>query len=225
MPHKTTRSSKNNHNKKQTLFFWTLPLCLLLSTAQVQAIKMGQAISTTQFFLCGRRHFTAPGHARRAKKCTAPVQNSPAARVGQEGADGADLTDKVVVIAGANGGLGKELAMRAAAKGATLCMICRSQERAKAARQDISKATQACPDKIQILQANVGELSQVRSAVKELQAKESKVDCLVCNAGASLNKRTETSEGHEVTFASHLLGGSHLLSQLSVPQLKTAEKG
>ena len=48
------------------------------------------------------------------------------------------------------------------------------------------------------------------------------MDCLVCNAGALLNKRTETSEGIEVTFASHLLGGSYLLSQLLVPQLKAS---
>jgi dehydrogenase/reductase SDR family member 12 len=63
-------------------------------------------------------------------------------------------------------------------------------------------------------------LEQVRKVVAELQAKEEKVDVLVCNAGVLLNERTETKEGLEATFASHLLGGSYLLSQLLIPQLK-----
>lgn len=58
-----------------------------------------------------------------------------------------------------------------------------------------------------------------------MQAAEKKVDCLVCNAGALMNERKETSEGYEVTFASHFLGGSYLLSKLLLPQLKAAEQG
>jgi len=34
--------------------------------------------------------------------------------------------------------------------------------------------------------------------VEEFQSKEEKLDCLVCNAGALLNQRTETSEGNEI---------------------------
>eukprot|EP00978_Attheya_sp_CCMP212_P023926 scaffold74257_cov42-Attheya_sp.AAC.3 len=53
---------------------------------------------------------------------------------------------------------------------------------------------------------------------------EDRVDCLVCNAGALLNDRTETKEGTEVTIATHLLGGTYLLSSLLMPQLKKAGK-
>jgi dehydrogenase/reductase SDR family protein 12 len=132
------------------------------------------------------------------------------------------MDGKVVVISGANSGLGKELATYAAAKGAKLYMICRSKERAEEARTEILKATEAKQDNVKVLLANVGELAQVRKAVQDLQSQEKQVDCLVCNAGALLSKRTETSEGNEVTFASHLLGGSYLLSQLLLPQLKAA---
>ena len=116
--------------------------------------------------------------------------------------------------------MGKELATYAAAKGANLYMICRSKDRAEQARKDILEATSASESNVKILLANVGELKDVREAVKNLQSQEDKVDCVVCNAGALLSKRTETSEGNEVTFAAHLLGGSYLLSQLLVPQLK-----
>jgi dehydrogenase/reductase SDR family protein 12 len=65
-------------------------------------------------------------------------------------------------------------------------------------------------------------MSEIRKVVSELQGKEEKVDVLVCNAGVLLNDRKESSEGLEITFASHLLGGSYLLSQLLLPQLKAA---
>jgi dehydrogenase/reductase SDR family protein 12 len=64
----------------------------------------------------------------------------------------------------------------------------------------------------------------VRQLVKELQNMEDRVDCLVCNAGALLNDRKETKEGNEVTIATHLLGGTYLLSSLLMPQLKKSGK-
>ena len=97
-------------------------------------------------------------------------------------------------------------------------MVCRSAERGESARQEIAKLTNN--DKIKLVLADVGELNQVRKAAKELQEAEPKIDCLVCNAGVLLNDRQETSEGNEATFASHFLGGSFLLSQLLLPQLK-----
>lgn len=124
--------------------------------------------------------------------------------------------------AGANSGIGKELAKYAAAKNANLYMLCRSKDRAEKARAEIIEETKAKEANVKILLADVGELSQVRSAVKELQAKEDRVDVLVCNAGVLLNDRKETSQGIEVTFAAHFLGGSYLLSNLLLPQLKAA---
>jgi dehydrogenase/reductase SDR family protein 12 len=96
-------------------------------------------------------------------------------------------------------------------------------ERAEKAKKDIVEATSN--DQVSILLADMAELSQVRKIVSDLQEKESQVDVLVCNAGALFNERRESSEGREITFASHLLGGSYLLSKLLVPQLKAAKEG
>lgn len=65
-------------------------------------------------------------------------------------------------------------------------------------------------------------LSGVKDIVQQFEGKEKKVDCLVCNAGILLNERVETTEGHETTFACHLLCGSYYLSSLLKPQLKAA---
>jgi dehydrogenase/reductase SDR family protein 12 len=184
---------------------------------------MGQVISTSQWYVYGKRNFTQLGYIRHANAYTEPVQKNNLIRVGQEGADGVDLEGKVIVVTGANSGMGKAVSTYAAAKGAKLYMVCRSEERAKIARDEIVKATSN--EDVKIILADVGELSQVRKAAEEVQAAENKVDCLVCNAGALSNERKETSDGYEVTFASHFLGGSYLLSKLLLPQLKAADEG
>ena len=126
--------------------------------------------------------------------------------------------------------MGKQIATYAAAKGARLYMLCRSQQRAEQAKQDIieeikqagSNESSSFTPTVEIIVVDVSELDQVRAAAQSLQAKEPKVDVIVCNAGVLLNDRAETSQGLEVTFASHLLGGSYLLPQLLLPQLIAA---
>jgi len=183
--------------------------------------KMGAAISATQFYLYGRKNFTQTGYIKHLAKYKHPVQTSPVIRLGQEGADGVDLSDKVVIVTGANSGIGKDLATYAAAKGAKLYMFCRSKDRAEKARKDIVDATSS--NSVDIILVDLGEMESVRKAVQELQEKENKVDVLVCNGGVLLNEKQTTNEGNEVTFASHLMAGSYLLSQLLIPQFHAAE--
>jgi len=182
---------------------------------------MGAAISATQFYLYGRKNFTQTGYAKHLAKYTMPVQNSPTIGIGSEGADGVNLAEKVVVITGANSGIGKVIATYAAAKDAKVYMFCRSKDRAETARKEIVEATKN--DSVEVVLIDLGELASVRKAVQELQTKEKKVDVLVCNGGVLLNEKQTTKEGNEVTFASHLLGGSYLLSQLLLPQFNAAE--
>jgi dehydrogenase/reductase SDR family protein 12 len=142
-------------------------------------------------------------------------------KLGEEGADPVDLRDRVVVVTGANSGLGKQVATYVAAKGAKLYMVCRSPDKAQAAQQEIQNLTHN--PNIQIVLADVAEKAQVRKAAQEIQAKESQIHCLVCNAGVLLNEQKNSSEGIEMTFASHLLGGTYLLTELLMPQLQAAE--
>lgn len=178
---------------------------------------MGQAISSSQFFLYGKRHFTETGYLRNVQKYTEPVQKAAAV---VDMSDGVDLSGRVIVVTGANSGVGKEIATYCAAHGAKkVYMMCRSKDKANAAREEILQATTqqkkdndndktnttTTTTNIDIILADVGELAQVRRAVLELQGKESKIDAIVCNAGVLLNEKKETSEGNEVTLASHLL--------------------
>lgn len=162
------------------------------------------------------------GYERHIKAYTSPVQTSPNLKIGQDGADGVDLTGKVVVITGANSGLGQQVATYVAAKGAKLYMLCRSEQKAQAARTEIMSAARVTDESlVQIVQVDVGELDQVRTAAATLREKESSIHCLVCNAGVLLNDQVNTKhDGLESTFASHLLGGTYLLTTLLLPQLQ-----
>lgn len=183
---------------------------------------MGATLSTSQWYFHGRKSFTKTGYLKHIQSYKQPVQSSATITRGADGADGVDMEGQVVIVTGANSGIGKEIATYAAAKGATLYLFCRSSERAEQARKDIVAATQN--SKVFVVLADVTELSQIKAAAAQVQAKETKVDCIVCNAGVLLTDRTENSQGIEATFASHLLGGSFLLPRLLLPQLQKSQQ-
>lgn len=202
------------------IFLSSLQIISTINFSTVRQI-MGQSISSTQFFIYGKRHFTQTGYEKHVKKYLDPVQKSASIKPNEAGADGVALTGKVIVITGANSGIGKEMAIYAAAKGAKLYMLCRSKDRAEKARDEIIKITSN--ENVEIVLADLAEMAQVRQAAESLSSKESKIDVLVCNGGVLLNERKESSEGYELTFASHLLGGSFLLANLLIPKLKAAD--
>jgi dehydrogenase/reductase SDR family member 12 len=202
------------------IYVTLLPIATCIKFSTIQRI-MGQSISSTQFFIYGKRNFTQTGYENHIKKYVDLVQKSASIGRNVPGSDGVDMTGKVVVITGANSGIGKELAIYAATKGAKLYMLCRSKERAEKARDEIIKLTSN--DQVEIVLADLAEMAQVRKAAESLSSKESKIDVLVCNGGVLLNDREESSEGYEMTFASHLLGGSYLLSTLLIPKFKASE--
>lgn len=178
---------------------------------------MGNTVATAQFFFHGRRHYTQTGYRNAVSRYTSPVQTRSSIGLGSPDADGTDMTDRVVVITGANSGIGKELATYSAAKGARVYMICRNETRARVAAEEIITATNN--RNVHAIVADVGEMTQVRRAVEELRALEERVDCLVCNAGALQHDYAETDDGVELHFACHLAVGSYMLSHLLLPQL------
>jgi dehydrogenase/reductase SDR family protein 12 len=182
-------------------------------------MKMGflqQGIATTQFFLFGKKHCTKTGYLNHIKHYQDPVQ--PATIVDAGLSDGIDLTGKTFLITGANQGVGKEIATYAAAKNAHVYMLCRNAERAAAAQKEIRATTNN--DKVDVLLGDVSEPEHIDRVVKEFGG--TKLDCLVCNAGALFNDKRVNSQGKEITLMSHLVCGSYQLTKLLLPKLKKA---
>lgn len=178
-----------------------------------------QGIATTQFFLFGKKNCTQTGYLKHVRQYKDPVQHAAIVDSNaNSSADGVDLTGKTFLITGANQGIGKEIATYAAAKNAKVYILCRNEERAKDAQKDIQDKTNN--KNVTVLLADVSEPSHIQRVVKEFTAKEDKLDCLVCNAGALFNDRRVNSNNQEVTLMSHLVCGSYQLTKLLLPSLK-----
>ena len=115
-----------------------------------------------------------------------------------------DLTGKVVVITGANSGLGFECSKTFAQKGATTVMTARSIKKGENARADILKAH---PDAdVDLMQLDVGDLSSVRDFVAAFKVKYDRLDILLNNAGVMAIPRQETADGFEMQLGVNHLG-------------------
>lgn len=176
--------------------------------------KFGQFAATSQFYLHGRKHFTRTGWQKHQARYEKPDFLSREL----------DMSGKVFMITGANSGVGREVAQFLAGKRATIYMVCRNLQRAEAARDEISAAANS--NKVYVIQADVSLEADVRRCWREFAEREGggvaepRLDGLVCNAGALANTKTLTTEGVELTFASHLLFGTYLFGALAMPALE-----
>jgi NAD(P)-dependent dehydrogenase (short-subunit alcohol dehydrogenase family) len=123
-----------------------------------------------------------------------------------------DMTGKVVVVTGANAGLGFATVRALAQRGATVVMACRNAKKGEVARKRILEETGNPHVALEVV--DVSELSSVRSFADRIIESHDRIDVLIHNAGMLAHERTTTSEGVETTFATHVLGPfvmTHLL--------------
>jgi len=128
-----------------------------------------------------------------------------------------NLTGKVAVVTGATGGVGKEIARGLTRMGARVVIGARDPARGEAARVDIGGQ----PGQVSVLPLDVADLSSVRAFALALSDDVDRLDVLVNNAGAWFSDRRESPQGHELTFATNVLG-PHLLTELLLERLREA---
>lgn len=130
-----------------------------------------------------------------------------------------DLTGKIIVVTGANSGLGLECSRTFAGKGATVVMAVRSLDKGEKARADILKAhPQASLD---LMTLDVGDLSSVREFATAFKAKYDRLDILLNNAGLMAIPRQETADGFEMQLGVNHLGHFALTGHLLDVIVKT----
>lgn len=127
------------------------------------------------------------------------------------------MKDKVVMITGANSGIGKAASLALAKMDATVVMVARSKERGEAAKAEIIKESQN--NSVDLILADLSSLESVQQLATEFQKKYSKLHVLVNNAGLFNRKRHVTSDGYENTFATNYLA-PFLLTNLQLGLLK-----
>lgn len=134
-------------------------------------------------------------------------------------ADIPDLTGKVAVVTGANGGLGLETAAALAAKGAHVVMAVRNQDKAEAAVVHIRAETRAAD--LELVAVDLGSLASIRSAADLILAGNDRVDILINNAGVMAMPERKTADGFEMQLGTNHLGHWALTSHL-MPRLLAA---
>src|SRR5262245_12063832 len=124
-----------------------------------------------------------------------------------------DLRGKVVVITGANAGIGREAAVALGRMGATVVMTSRSELRGGRAREYVRSRSRA-GDRIHLHALDLGRFDSIRTFAGEVLDQYDRIDVLINNAGGVLSDRRETAEGIEMTFGVNHLGHFYLTQLL-----------
>lgn len=131
-----------------------------------------------------------------------------------------DLTGRVCVITGAATGIGRATAQALAAMGAEVHLAVRSLEQGLPVAESLRSETGN--ERILVDPVDVSDLDSVRAFADRLDVP--RIDVLVHNAGVLLDQRLESPQGHELTFATHVLG-PFLMTALLVPRMGGAHGG
>ena len=123
------------------------------------------------------------------------------------------LGDKVVLVTGANAGLGYELSLQLARMGARVVMACRSPERAEQARQQL--LSQAPGGSATVVPLDLASPESIRELGPLVGERFGKLDVVIHNAGVYGVPLSRTAAGHELHFATNYLGPFALTGVLS----------
>ncbi len=134
-------------------------------------------------------------------------------------ADIPDLSDKTIVVTGANSGIGYHAALQFAARGADTILACRDLRKASAAAELI---TQAQPHaKVETMELDLASLASIKDFAAAFRPNRQRLDVLCNNAGVmALPKRT-TADGFEMHIGTNHLGHFALTGQLLSSLLET----
>ncbi len=123
-----------------------------------------------------------------------------------------DLTGKIMIVTGANSGLGFETTRELANKGAKVIMACRNKEKAKAAKRKIEQAVPHA--KLVIMRLDVSSQKSVKEFAEQYQASYDRLDALINNAGIMAAPYMISEDGFENHFATNYLGHFALTGRL-----------
>jgi NAD(P)-dependent dehydrogenase (short-subunit alcohol dehydrogenase family) len=127
------------------------------------------------------------------------------------------LRGKVIVVTGANTGIGKATARKLARMEATVIVVARHQGRGSDAVAEI-RTSSGNPD-VRLMLCDLSSQVSIREFAAEFRSAFDRLDVLVNNAGKIILRRQENTDGLEMTFAVNHLG-PFLLTNLLMDTLK-----
>jgi len=133
-----------------------------------------------------------------------------------------DLTGRVAIVTGGNGGLGLGMARGLARAGAEIAIAARDEAKSQAAVVELSALTSRC----RFYALQVSSADSCRGMVERVVKDFSRCDILINNAGMNIRKLPEQLSEHqwrEVIDTN--LGGAMFCAQAVQPHMKAAGRG
>jgi NAD(P)-dependent dehydrogenase (short-subunit alcohol dehydrogenase family) len=131
-----------------------------------------------------------------------------------------DLSDRVIVVTGANGGLGFHTSRALARQGAHVIMACRSVEKAAEAAARIEE--EDVPGQVEPWALDLASLQSIEAFADRVAAQHDELYALCNNAGVMALPRRTTTDGFELQLGTNHLGHYALTGRL-LPLLLAAE--
>lgn len=132
-----------------------------------------------------------------------------------------DLTGKVVIVTGANTGIGKETAKTLLAHGAKVYIAARNQT---ASEEAIRQLKQETGNEAIFLKLDLGDLKAIKASAEEFLSKETQLHILLNNAGVMVPPiELVTADGYDLQFGTNVLG-HYYFTKLLLPILISTAK-
>lgn len=115
-----------------------------------------------------------------------------------------DLSGKVMIVTGANAGLGYESTLALARKNATVIMACRSAQKAATAKEQILQEVPTAD--LQIMDLDLSSLASVRLFAETFKTQYTRLDVLMNNAGVMMPPYSKTEDDFELQMGANYFG-------------------
>jgi hypothetical protein len=123
-----------------------------------------------------------------------------------------EMKGQVVAVTGANAGIGRATARALAAMGAKVLACGRDRGRLDEALASIRAEVPGAA--VTALVADLSSVNEVRGLAGQIRAQTDRLDVLINNAGVGVDRRQETVDGFELTFAVNHLAPFVLTTEL-----------
>jgi 2-deoxy-D-gluconate 3-dehydrogenase len=134
-----------------------------------------------------------------------------------------DLTGKVAIVTGGNGGIGLGMAQGLAQAGAKIAIVARNAEKSAAAARQIADEAKV---ETHVVTADLGQADQIERVAAEVLDRFGRIDILFNNAGINIRKpphELSLEDWHTVLDVN--LTSAFLLSKAVYPAMKRAGGG
>lgn len=158
-----------------------------------------QAFRIAQFLVLGYTNFGARGFAANEQSFT-------------RGALEVDLKGRHYLVTGATSGLGRATAGELAARGASVHLLCRNEERGEKVRREIVDETGNLNVELHV--CDISSLEEVAGFAEKWRRRETGIAALVNNAGVMMHDVKQSPDGFELGFATNTLGTFALTEML-----------